>query len=123
MFNWPREGRWKNECWGEGVFACVLGKLKRRYRRAYHRPPRVVKEFMPRRARFYHKMASPRTSGPTHAVERSSNRNTIRSGECVARRVGRGEPAPSARYRCLQGTGRDRPAGAWKAVAEVKGHG
>src|SRR5947208_1594352 len=86
MCNWPREGRWKNECWGEGVFACVLGKLKRRYRRAYHRPPRVVKEFIPRRARFYNKMTSPRTSGPTHAVERSSNRNTIRSGQWVVRR-------------------------------------
>src|SRR5207249_2759378 len=96
MFNWPREGRWKNECCGEGVFNCVLGKLKRRYRRAYHRPPRVVKEFIPRRARFYHKMASSRRSGPVRAVERSSNRNTVRSGECVARRVG-GSSRPQTR--------------------------
>src|SRR5213594_2822941 len=97
MFNWPREGRWKNECCGEGVFNGVLGKLKRRYRRAYHRPPRVVKEYIPRRARFYEKMASSRRSGPAHAVERSSNRNTVRSGECVARRVGGVQPALNAR--------------------------
>ncbi len=97
MFNWPREGRWKNECCGEGVFNRVLGKLKRRYRRAYHRPPRVVKEYIPRRARFYHKMASSRRSGPVHAVERSSNRNTVRSGECVARRVEGVQPALNAR--------------------------